>query len=66
LRFFSCKYLNKDSKKKGVAEPFLIFGFKVPFIKDFSDKFSHFTPKPWEQLQNSGSTPKPWEQFQNA
>ena len=56
--FFSCKYLNKDSKK-GVAEPFFQFSvlkypFKVLFIK----------PKPWEQFQNPGSTLK-WEQFQN-
>jgi len=34
-----------------------------------SDEFSHFNPKPWEQLQNPlsnsktlGATPKPWEQ----
>ena len=34
------------------------------FQKRF-DKCSHFTPKPWEQLQNPRSTPNPWDQFQN-
>ena len=51
--------------------------FKGLFIK-WPDKFLHFTPKHWEQLQNPGSNaktlgalqnpespPKPWEQYQN-
>ena len=38
---------------------FFNFRFESTFHKR-SDKFSHFTPKPWEQLQNYGSNPKPW------
>ena len=81
LRFFPCKYLNKDSKI-GLAEPFVQFPvLKYPF-QNFSkkdrinfhillqnpgsnSKTLRAIPKPWEQLQNPGSTPKPWDQFQN-
>ena len=37
LQICFCKYLNKDSKKEQQC-PFLIFGFKVPFLNDFSEK----------------------------
>ena len=31
---FPSKYLKKDSEKRGSRAFFLIFGFKVPFLKD--------------------------------
>ena len=66
--FFPANIWTK-TMKKGQHSPFLNFQvLSTPFKGTFhkrSDKFSHFTPKPWEQLQNPGSTPKLWVQFQN-
>ena len=53
LWFFSCKYLINDSKKRGSRALFQFSVLKYPFLWTFherSDKFSYFTPKPWEQL----------------
>ena len=48
--------------KRGSRALFLVFDLKVPYLKDFLDKFPIFTQKPWEKLKNPRSTQKPREQ----
>ena len=65
MRIFSSPMSKQRQLKRYSRALFQILVLKLSFLRILyknSDKFLHFTPKPWDPLKTLGVTSKPWEQ----